>query len=438
MGRRISAHSNARYRLGYFVISSFIVTLTFLVPDTYLWGSDNCILRSRIVVAAMFILSVASFLILQGSNPGYIDLDTESSNHYDNDEYLEYPHDYADTDSFLDSNTINSDLAVVKGQGDVEGNNTKSSAKMLTPVQVPKKRCSESLISEYRPGGPSGLVAVPNRKNADAIEPSLKGPNKFIERAKDKIRKNDRRSHVACDLIEESKSHNTPHDGDNINRINFHDKESYCKYCAIAVPLRSHHCNHCQRCVATFDHHCFVIGTCIGERNHCRFFTFLLINFLGVWYLSTIVDSAFGKYAQSVKNQSTDVTDTGSRYDRRPPNHMEVAYILSAFLGILWWYAFFLIVYQTWLVATSSTGYECIKSNNANNGEDFETCDSPYGGKTVCHNFFTFCCLRDGLLSYFKGVPWRHVVWKKPLPRPNQEDVRLFDNFCRNRHYSCC
>ena len=434
MAAPITAHSNGRHRLGYFVISSFLVSLTFLVPDTHLWGSDDCILRSRIMIATLFFLSLASFLVLQGSNPGYIDPDAEPSNHYHTGEYLEYPDNYADTDSFLISDTMNSNSAIIQEEGEIDGINANLSAKMLTPSKFSKKRCSESLISEYRPGGPSALVAVLNRKGADAIERALKGGNKLVERAKDKIRKNERRSHVACDLKEESKSYNTPNDGDNVNNVNRANfrNESYCKYCQFLVPLRSHHCYHCQRCVATFDHHCFVIGTCIGERNHCRFFAFLWINFLSVWYLSIIVDSAFNSVAQSIRNQSSNVTD------RRPPNHMEVAHVLSAFLGILWWYALILILYQSWLVATSSTAYECIKSNTANSGEDSETCDSPYGGKTVCHNVFSFCCLRDGFFSDIKGIPWRYVVWRKPLPRPNQDDVRIIDNFCRNRHYSCC
>lgn len=41
------------------------------------------------------------------------------------------------------------------------------------------------------------------------------------------------------------------------------------------IPLRTHYCKVCKLHVATFDHHCGVLGTCIGERNHCRFLTFL-------------------------------------------------------------------------------------------------------------------------------------------------------------------
>ena len=57
-----------------------------------------------------------------------------------------------------------------------------------------------------------------------------------------------------------------------------HTRRKYCTACCIHPPLRSHHCKICNRCCATFDHHCQFLDTCIGERNHFRFWLFVLLN----------------------------------------------------------------------------------------------------------------------------------------------------------------
>lgn len=69
-------------------------------------------------------------------------------------------------------------------------------------------------------------------------------------------------------------------------------RRKLCQTCGFAPPLRSHHCRICDKCVATFDHHCIFIGTCIGERNHCRFWWFLLLQLLGFWVCSMTVFSS--------------------------------------------------------------------------------------------------------------------------------------------------
>jgi hypothetical protein len=70
-----------------------------------------------------------------------------------------------------------------------------------------------------------------------------------------------------------------------------HTRRKYCHTCNIHPPLRSHHCNICQTCVATFDHHCVFLGTCIGERNHFRFWFFVLWNVLCFHLALGIVNS---------------------------------------------------------------------------------------------------------------------------------------------------
>lgn len=63
----------------------------------------------------------------------------------------------------------------------------------------------------------------------------------------------------------------------------------WCPCAPVLQPLRAQHCKFCARCVAKFDHHCFVLGTCVGEKNHCRFWWFLVLQSLEIALGLTIV-----------------------------------------------------------------------------------------------------------------------------------------------------
>jgi hypothetical protein len=58
-------------------------------------------------------------------------------------------------------------------------------------------------------------------------------------------------------------------------------------------PLRSKHCRFCDRCVPKYDHHCMLIGTCIGEKNHCRFWWYLLCETVAIAVGLSVVRRGF-------------------------------------------------------------------------------------------------------------------------------------------------
>jgi hypothetical protein len=151
----------------------------------------------------------------------------------------------------------------------------------------------------------------------------------------------------------------------------------------------------------------------------------------GVWFCYIIVNS-------SQKTEHSELNPLN-----KDPPITEIAYVCSCFIGILWYYLFLLLSYQTYLIASNVTGYECINSPSDNrishDSTDYDSCDSPYT-KNTCENLHSFICIRDDLLTSLKGkgVLWKPINWKKPPPKTDIDLIGVFDNVCRNRYYSCC
>lgn len=495
----ITADSNLGYRLGYFIFTFIIVTLAVNVPHTYLEATcTKDFLRgglcnsfgSKVLLILIYITVTSSFYLVQGSDPGYItseDVSDSSTSECNDEIFIEYPHDSPESAMWFSSDIAGKRTLVVQIEKQVENSsggdeigksneappalkenyleyphdcadesiwqasrnfeskrnpmannsnhddkgslmppalNSSSSSSKQSMTRVPNTpnknnevRGLRSEGHEYRPGGPECPL-----HNRNTLGRSLRDLAKKPLGRQGNSRKNlGSVADIESGCCEDSMIPDNRYEG-------------HCKYCEMSVPYRSHHCNKCQRCVATFDHHCFVIGTCIGERNHCRFYSFVLLNFLGVWLLCHIVDSAF--------NIAKLAAATGSITGAQLGNDLEGAYISSVILGITWWYLAILLGYQTFLVSTSSTGYECIKSGSQSSsngrGDDYEACDPPYGGRHVFENLYYFCCTRDGLLFRVRGTEWKPTNWRKPLPRPNIEDTGIRDNCFRNKYYSCC
>jgi len=85
---------------------------------------------------------------------------------------------------------------------------------------------------------------------------------------------------------------NSWHGGPELNRQLYSSpRRKFCNKCGFAPPLRSHHCRICNKCVATFDHHCILVDACVGERNHCRFWWWLVAQSLCCWSSVGIISS---------------------------------------------------------------------------------------------------------------------------------------------------
>lgn len=140
-------------------------------------------------------------------------------------------------------------------------------------------------------------------------------------------------------------------------------RSKYCDTCHLYPPIRSHHCRQCDRCVATFDHHCTFIGTCIGERNHCRFYSFLTFQTLG--FVTCI----------SIVNSSTAATMS---IDTSPWHYLSVLAIKVylyplTFISLILWFS------HSWFALCNVTTFECGKgSRHIDYLSGTKLCDTPF------------------------------------------------------------
>ena len=122
------------------------------------------------------------------------------------------------------------------------------------------------------------------------------------------------------------------------------------------LPLRCRWCKRNEKYVAKYDHYCIVLGTCIGERNHCRFWWYLLAQTIALgWAISVVL--------------------TGIEY-RMYWSTWFSTNLNKIFCAFVLWCLFFLIFsllgFHSFLACSNMTSYELRKGSKIDYMADFE------------------------------------------------------------------
>jgi hypothetical protein len=191
----------------------------------------------------------------------------------------------------------------------------------------------------------------------------------------------------------------------------------YCDTCGLAPPLRSHHCKQCGACVATFDHHCGFLGVCVGERNHCRFAVFVVMQLAGFLACASIVASSelgLSTLLFHNNNMNTTAHDTYEFWS------IVLAILAKTYIYTLLLPAALIVVIHAFFAATNSTSFEFSKSHRVDyfTENNVNAMDLPFSTGSCLLNLYNFYQRDDGYSlivsqpSHTCATKWTPVPWQ--------------------------
>ncbi|CAM9597125.1 unnamed protein product [Ectocarpus sp. 12 AP-2014] len=395
------------YRSGYLAVNGAAVVLIGNIPGTLLWDQEAGEAvhgETFSVFLAAVVLSTLAFLAVQGSNPGYLSV------------HRDWIGD-SGTEAKEETTCLTAEPEVQHHSHphDEEKGEQSGEARLLTTSAITSSdHASKKAVEEGQPTeGNDSSSSINTASVVGGLEGSLTRPD-----------------FVRCPRCQDMK-----------------------------VPLRSHHCRECERCVATFDHHCNVIGTCIGERNHCRFWWFLLAQTVSLAEAIRITMSGFSDdgdrysftFSPAVGEAGATTPTTSTTAEGSWASRNALALACSCCLWPCFAFAVILLVTHSWMATSSLTSYECLRGGGRGSDsleylEGTREFDLPFS-EGLLGNLRGFCCSRDDfrvrgrwLLSAGRAATvaaWRPRLWKLPgrIVR-DSEDWR--SNLWENKYWSCC
>jgi palmitoyltransferase len=172
----------------------------------------------------------------------------------------------------------------------------------------------------------------------------------------------------------------------------------YCEVCKMTQRYRSKHCKKCEKCISMYDHHCFWVGCCIGELNRFKFFCYLLIESLCIWW---VFFSSFSGLIDGSEAYGAFVVNIG----------------LTGIFGVL---IGSLCTFHFYLISTCTTTWEFISRYKINYFTPYPSNFNPFS---------------EGLLKNWKRAICSNKLTLWDLPQPLY--VYPF-NWCDNKYWSCC
>jgi len=430
LSRRRTSSSSTAVAIRYVGLATLAVVLTVSCPgNTELWrnaaAAETTAAKEQrqqyrpdlfllLEVLVSYAVTLGFFFALRGSDPGYLTLETVQSLSSAVEEGGLSLLGYEGT---AGSGEEGEEEMIALPKNVEDGSTTAATA---TPMIVPGAKNNDNVDHRVirRPSFNSRRHSFEDPLSPTAIEDG--GPRQQQQRNGSGIRRNQ-------NIVSSGTG------GDDDDGYFKGTRRKACAECRFAPPLRSHHCKHCRKCVATFDHHCHFVGTCIGERNHCRFWWFLLSQASGFVACCSVVGSS----------------SLGFTTLLFPPASMstsEAVAVLRVVAAKLYLYplaatAVVILLMHTFMAISNTTTFECSKGpRHLDYLRGTEITDLPFS-RGLFGNVRMFCCQRDAAWQRLSSPPstssWKPILWQPPgkIVRDSED---WWNHPWENRYWTCC
>jgi hypothetical protein len=198
-------------------------------------------------------------------------------------------------------------------------------------------------------------------------------------------------------------------------------------------PMRTAYCKAAKRYVASYDHFCPFLNTPIGERNHARFWWFLLMELNSINWAIAVVHTGFVPHSW---NHGEWMSVNGHAFATAL-----ILYLTVLFVGPLF-------LFHTFLAMTNMLTREFMRAEELEYLKGTQDFDLPFS-ESFSGNIRGFCVDQDAFTSWIASLvccfcsakqkveKWSPVKWRRQ--RQIVRDSEDWQNHLwHNKYWSCC